>query len=50
MTDEMLKLIAKNGGVVQLTMLSSYLREAPPNIKRDSAINSLRSNMKPIMK
>ena len=50
MTDEMLKLIAKNGGVVQLTMLSSYLREAPPNIKRDSAIDSLRSNMKPIDK
>ena len=50
MTDEMLKLMAKNGGVVQLTMLSSYLREAPPNIKRDSAIDSLRSNMKPIDK
>ena len=50
MTDEMLKLMANNGGVVQLTMLSSYLREAPPNIKRDSAIDSLRSNMKPIDK
>lgn len=50
MTDEMLKQIAENGGVVQLTMLSSYLRETPPNIKRDSAINSLRSNMKNIDK
>jgi len=50
MTDDMLKLISKNGGVVQLTMLSSYLREAPPNIKRDSAMASLRSNMKPIDK
>lgn len=50
MTDEMLKLMAKNGGVVQLTMLSSYLRDTPPNIKRDSAIDSLRSNMKPIDK
>ena len=50
MTDEMLKLMAKNGGVVQLTMLSSYLRDTPQNIKRDSAIDSLRSNMKPIDK
>ena len=50
MTDDMLKQIAENGGVVQLTMLSSYLRETPPNIKRDSAINSLRSNMKHIDK
>lgn len=48
MTDEMLKLIADNGGVVQLTMLSSYLREAPPNIKLDSAVNKLRASMKPI--
>ena len=28
MTDEMLKLLAENGGVIQLTMLSSYLRDA----------------------
>ena len=28
MTDEMLKLMSKNGGVVQLTMLADYLREA----------------------
>lgn len=48
MTDEMLKLMAKNGGVVQLTMLSDYLREAPPNPARDSAIAVLRANMKPI--
>lgn len=46
MTDEMLQLIAKNGGVVQLTMLANYLREAPPNAKRDSAVAALRSSMK----
>jgi membrane dipeptidase len=46
MSDEMLKLIAKNGGVVQLTMLADYLREVPPNIERDSAIAVLRANMK----
>ena len=48
MTDEMLKLMAKNGGVVQLTMLSNYLREVPPNAKKDSAIAALRSSMKPV--
>ncbi|MEM9889020.1 MAG: dipeptidase [Bacteroidota bacterium] len=48
MTDEMLQLMAKNGGVVQLTMLADYLREAPPNPARDSAIAVLRASMKPI--
>ncbi|PQJ14923.1 dipeptidase [Aureicoccus marinus] len=48
MTDEMLKLMADNGGVVQLTMLADYLREAPPNVERDSAMAALRANMKPI--
>ncbi len=48
MTDEMLKLMAENGGVVQLTMLADYLREAPPNVQRDSAIAELRATMKPI--
>ena len=47
MTDEMLKLMAENGGVVQLTMLSNYLREAPPNVKKDSAMTRLRETMKP---
>ena len=48
MTDEMLKLMAENGGVVQLTMLADYLREAPPNVERDSAMAALRASMKPI--
>lgn len=48
MTDEMLKLMAKNGGVVQLTMLADYLREAPENPARDSAVAALRASMKPI--
>ncbi|MEM0939347.1 MAG: dipeptidase [Bacteroidota bacterium] len=48
MTDEMLKLMAENGGVVQLTMLSDYLRDAPANPQRDSAIATLRASMKPI--
>ncbi|GMN06479.1 dipeptidase [Croceitalea sp. MTPC5] len=48
MTDDMLKLMAENGGVVQLTMLADYLRTAPPNAARDSAMTELRANMKPI--
>ena len=47
MTDEMLKLMAENGGVVQLTMLADYLRTAPPNAERDSAVAALRASMKP---
>lgn len=48
MTDEMLKLMADNGGVVQLTMLADYLREAPPNPARDSAMAAFMANMRPI--
>lgn len=45
MTDEMLKLTAKNGGVVQLTMLATYLRDVPPNQERDSAMAALRASI-----
>ncbi len=48
MTDEMLKLMAENGGVVQLTMLDVYLRTAPPNPARDAALDSLRASMKSV--
>ncbi|MAH30132.1 MAG: hypothetical protein CL959_05585 [Euryarchaeota archaeon] len=47
MSDDMLRLIAKNGGVVQLTMLSDYLRDAPQNRERDSALASLRAALQP---
>jgi membrane dipeptidase len=47
MSDEMLRLMAENGGVVQLTMLSDYLRDAPENPERDAAVAELRANMKP---
>ena len=48
MTDDMLKLIAKNGGVVQLTMLSNYLRDPVPNIKAEKLKKELLSNIKPV--
>ncbi|MEM7280462.1 MAG: dipeptidase [Pseudomonadota bacterium] len=47
MTDEMLKVMADNGGVVQLTMLSVFLRDMPENPDRDAAMAELRANMKP---
>ncbi|MEL7297273.1 MAG: membrane dipeptidase, partial [Pseudomonadota bacterium] len=47
MTDEMLKLLAENGGVVQLTMLSDYLRDPPPNPQRDAALEALTATLKP---
>lgn len=48
MTDDMLKLIAKNGGVVQLTMLSNYLRDPVPNITAEKLKKELLSSIKPI--
>ncbi len=47
MSDDMLRLLAENGGVVQLTMLSVYLRDEPENPERDAAIAELRASMKP---
>ncbi|MEO1043553.1 MAG: dipeptidase [Pseudomonadota bacterium] len=48
MSDEMLKLMAENGGVVQLTMLADYLRDAPANPARDAAMDELFSSMPPV--
>lgn len=45
MTDNMLRRMAENGGVVQLTMLGDYLREAPDNPERDAAMAELRASM-----
>ncbi|MFK5857599.1 MAG: dipeptidase, partial [Bacteroidota bacterium] len=36
LTDEMLKLLAKNNGVIQLCILSDYVKKPDPNPKRDS--------------
>ena len=47
MSDDMLRLMAENGGVVQLTMLSNYLRDEPENPERDAAVAALRASLKP---
>ena len=42
MDDEMLKTLAKNGGVIQLCILNSYIREQPENPERKEAFKKLR--------
>lgn len=42
LTDEMLEALAKNGGVIQVCVLSSYVAPPVPNPARDSAQNALR--------
>ena len=42
MDDEMLKTLAKNGGVIQLCVLNSYIREQPENPEREEALKKLR--------
>ncbi len=42
MTDAMLKMMSENGGVVQLTMLTSYLMDVPENPEKEAAITALR--------
>lgn len=38
LTDDQLKALAKNGGVVQLCILSDYIKNPAPNAARDSAM------------
>ena len=42
LTDDMLKALAKNGGVVQMCILSDYVKKPDPNPRRDSAYAALR--------
>jgi membrane dipeptidase len=44
--DEMLKALAKNGGVVQLCVLNSYIKEQDPDPKREEALKQLRIKYK----
>jgi membrane dipeptidase len=41
LTDEMIKALAKNGGVLQMCFLGSYLRGPQPNPERDKALKEL---------
>lgn len=41
LTDDMLKALAKNGGVIQLNLLSDYVKTIPPSPEREAAVNAL---------
>lgn len=40
--DDMIRALAANGGVIQLCVLSSYVRDMEPNLERDSVFADLR--------
>lgn len=42
MTDDMIKLLAEKGGVIQITMVDEYVKTPPANPQRDSAIVELK--------
>lgn len=42
LTDEDLRALAKNGGVIQMCFLSEYVKKTDPNPKRDSALAVVR--------
>ena len=46
MTDDMIILLADNGGVIQITLVNEYLKTPPPNPQRDSAIVELKKHFK----
>ena len=41
LTDDQLRALAKNGGVLQICFLSSYLKTPKPNLQRDKALKEL---------
>jgi membrane dipeptidase len=41
LTDDMIRMLAKNGGVLQMCFLSSYLKAPKPNPERDKALKEL---------
>ncbi|MDZ7740560.1 MAG: dipeptidase [Bacteroidota bacterium] len=43
LNDHMLQKLAENGGVVQVCVLSSYVKEMGPQPERDSAFNAIRA-------
>ncbi len=46
MTDDMIKLLAKNGGVIQMCILSDYVKTPKPSLKRDAAKQNVRDKFR----
>jgi membrane dipeptidase len=47
LTDDMLRALAKNGGVLQMCILSSYLKAPRPNPEREKALKELEAKYGP---
>jgi membrane dipeptidase len=47
LSDDMLKLLAEKQGVIQITMVSSYLRQEEPNPERDKALQEIQNKYGP---
>jgi membrane dipeptidase len=47
LSDEMIKALAENGGVIQICFVSSYIKETKPNPERDKAFAALREKYGP---
>ncbi len=45
MTDDMIKMLAQKGGVIQLTLVNEYIKTPEPNPQRDSAIVELKKKL-----
>ncbi|MCJ7587446.1 MAG: dipeptidase [Candidatus Aminicenantes bacterium] len=41
--DDMLRALARNGGVIQICFLSDYVKKTPPNPEREKALQELRT-------
>ncbi len=46
LTDDMLQKLAANGGVIQICILSDYIKDMGPNPERDSAFDAIRIKYK----
>ncbi|MFP4083176.1 MAG: dipeptidase, partial [Candidatus Aminicenantes bacterium] len=47
LSDEMIKALASNGGVIQVCFVSSFVKKLPPNPERDKALAELREKYGP---
>jgi membrane dipeptidase len=47
LTDEMIRALAKNGGVIQMCFLSGYLKATQPNPEREKALKELEAKYGP---
>lgn len=47
LSDEMIKALAEKGGVIQICLVSSFVKKSPPNPERDKALQAIRKKYGP---